>query len=472
VLSVSSLAATGNKIELIFDNKNLTNWITLNSTYTKDSSLINGRYLANTTGNFFTTNVTGIGTIYGEWVQIKFPKRRVINDVLFIPESLPRAIIRGYLLGSNNGITWNVAYGEFNVSTWTNFTERSLLGVYAQNTKQFIFYRLVSTQIQGVTSGGFNDTEKFAIAGLRFTYNEYVIYSDSIFCIGNPITGCTGDPTGDCILDVNGDTNIQGTVKINGNVGIGTTTPTNRLHIVNSSTSGNPDTGSISLYVYNPTNSAGQNSVIINRVAGSTSGRVVCGFDINAVYGYSIKMDANNSALKFNYNWEGVGTDTMVINNNGNVGIANTNPTGTLCLGTSQVGGSDGFLLIGKNNGGGGVRTQRIGYNSNFDLTIGDYGGGTGPWIEAVKFSYASPANALVVSGVGYTGIGIFPSYRCHVRCSYADVAQSLHLDTQDSGDPNKYALTIYPYVIGGGQVGWRFRTQSYSDTVEIILFK
>ncbi len=87
---------------------------------------------------FFTTNVTGIGTIYGEWVQIKYPQRVAINDVLFIPESLPRAIIRGYLLGTNNGITWSVVYGEFNVSTWTNFVERSLLGVYAQNTKHFL----------------------------------------------------------------------------------------------------------------------------------------------------------------------------------------------------------------------------------------------------------------------------------------------------------------------------------------------
>ncbi len=209
------------KIELIFDNNNLTNWITLNSTYTKENALTTGRYLANTTGTFFTTNVTGIGTIYGEWVQIKYPKRIAINNVFFIPESLPRAIMKGYLLGSNNGITWNVVFGEFIVSTWTNFVERSLLGVYAQNTKQFLYYRLVTTQIQGVTSGGLNSTKKFAIAGLRFTYNEYVIYSDSILCVGSPTTG---EPTGDCILDVNGGSNIQGAVKITGNVGIGTTT--------------------------------------------------------------------------------------------------------------------------------------------------------------------------------------------------------------------------------------------------------
>jgi hypothetical protein len=32
---------------------------------------------------------------------------------------------------------------------------------------------------------------------------------------------------------------------------------------------------------------------------------------------------------------------------------------------------------------------------------MGDYGGGTGPWIEAFKLSYAAPINSLVISGAG-----------------------------------------------------------------------
>jgi hypothetical protein len=154
-------------------------------------------------------------------------------------------------------------------------------------------------------------------------------------------------------------------------------------------------------------------------------------------------------------------TEKMRIENNGNVGIGNTNPTGTLCLGNSAVAGSDGFLLIGKNDGAGGARTQRIGYNTAFDLTIGDYGGGTGAWVEAIKFSYGAPANSLVVNGNGYVGIGTTPSYRTHIRCAYNNVATGLHLDANDNGNVNQYAMTIYPYVQGGGQVGWRFRTQS-----------
>jgi hypothetical protein len=160
--------------------------------------------------------------------------------------------------------------------------------------------------------------------------------------------------------------------------------------------------------------------------------------------------------------WTTATDTTRIYYNGGNVGIGNTNPTGTLCLGNSAIGGSDGFLLIGKNNGAGGARTQRIGYNTNFDLTIGDYGGGTGPWVEAIKFSYGAPVNSLVVGGSGYVGIGTTPSYKCHIKMIYNDTATGLHLDAGDSGtDPNRYALTIYPYVQGGGQVGWRFRTLS-----------
>jgi hypothetical protein len=51
-------------------------------------------------------------------------------------------------------------------------------------------------------------------------------------------------------------------------------------------------------------------------------GRIVYGFDVNAVYGYSIKMDANSSSLKFNNGWDGTGTDRMTLSSTGNVSIS------------------------------------------------------------------------------------------------------------------------------------------------------
>ena len=333
-LAVSSLVASGSKIELIFDNNASTFWAALNNTYTKENALTTGRYLANTTGNFFATTVNTIGVINGEWVQIKYPKRVAISNIFFTPSSLPTAIIRGYLLGSNDGTTWDDVYTEFTVTAWTTTAERQLLpSGFTPNTKQYLFYRLVARQIQGVTTGGLGATEKLNIATLRFTYNQNVAFIDSVLCIGDPVGGNT--PAANCILDINGATNMQGSVNILGNLGVG--------------------------------------------VSNTTTYKVNIGGTLNT---------SGN------------------ITTSANVGIGNTAPTGTLCLGTSQIGGSDGFLLIGKNNGGGGARSQRIGYNANFELVMGDYGGGTGPWIEAFKLSYASPANAMVINGSGHVSIG------------------------------------------------------------------
>ena len=111
---------------------------------------------------------------------------------------------------------------------------------------------------------------------------------------------------------------------------------------------------------------------------------------------------AGNIQYDFIHRYSAVDYNSLTFKG-GSVGIGNTNPTGTLCLGNSSLAGSDGFLLIGKNNGGGGARTQRIGYNSGFDLVIGDYGGGTGPWIEAFKISYACPNGAFFINGSGET---------------------------------------------------------------------
>ena len=118
------------------------------------------------------------------------------------------------------------------------------------------------------------------------------------------------------------DTNII-CFKSDGTVGIGTNNPLAKLHIVNSSTAGNPDTGITGIYVYNPTNTAGQNSVITNRIGGSSAGSIIYGFDVTGAYGYSIKMNGNSSALRFNNNWEGAGTDRLVLANDGTLSFAN-----------------------------------------------------------------------------------------------------------------------------------------------------
>jgi hypothetical protein len=156
--------------------------------------------------------------------------------------------------------------------------------------------------------------------------------------------------------------------------------------------------------------------------------------------------------------------ERMRIAQNGFVGIGNTSPIAPLTIGNAALANQDGFIVLEKCTTIGSTRQFRIGLNDNFDLAIGDYGGNNvaGGWLQALRISYTAPSNSIVINGVGYVGIGVNPSYKCHVKCNYDNVASGLHLDADDSGtNPNSYALTIWPYVVGGGQVGWRFRTLS-----------
>jgi hypothetical protein len=138
-----------------------------------------------------------------------------------------------------------------------------------------------------------------------------------------------------------------------GNVGIGTTNPNAELQITCASTATNPDTGGtiIGLYVHNPTNTATQNSVIYNRIAGSSAGKVIYAFNVAGSYGCSMVIngsDTTDRLLRFNSSSDASGTDLMVINNsNGNVSIGNTTTATHKLNVTGSVNVSGGFLVGG-----------------------------------------------------------------------------------------------------------------------------
>jgi hypothetical protein len=111
-------------------------------------------------------------------------------------------------------------------------------------------------------------------------------------------------------------------------------------------------------------------------------------------YGFEILNSSLNNAS----------TSCMTINTSGNVGIGKTDPFGPLCVGNSSLNGSDGFIIIGKNNGAGGSRHLRIGYDTDFNFVIGDGGGGNiSAWTSSFKLSYQAPANSLVINTLGHT---------------------------------------------------------------------
>ena len=461
-LTATSVGATSSKIENIFDNNASTYWITSAATYTRLT--VDANYTANSS---FSMNVTSLGVVYGQSIKVRLPRRIYLSNVLYIPFSLPTSITNGYILGSTNDSTWEPVYPI--TKFLTNLNEVSLVptgilpAIYNGSSKAYQYFMVIATSIQGTTGAPINSTEKFAITNLQFTLHDNWVYHDNIISIGNFPNGY---PVSNA-LDINGNTYISGKIltdgglnvlngnvgigltnpnvsykldvsgNINalsytvngsqfnssqwttatdttriyyntGNVGIGTTNPLARLHINYTSTALNPDVGITGLYVYNPTNSAGQNSVITNRIGGASAGRCMYSFDVNGAYGYSIKMEASSHALRFNNNWEGSGTDNMVINANGNVGIANTSPLGLLHLGDASKANNDGHIIFAKCTTLGSTRICRVGYNNSFDFVIGDTGAGNtlGGWAEQFKINYTAPANSLVISNTGVVSIG------------------------------------------------------------------
>jgi hypothetical protein len=172
----------------------------------------------------------------------------------------------------------------------------------------------------------------------------------------------------------------------------------------------------------------------------------------------------------FTAQWTTNGTN-IYNNNTGNVGIGIAAPATTL-----DVIGN--LLVRAYGTSGSGTRgiffrsdhiTTNLQYNCSI-LTFDHGGGGPTDGLSINGFgglSFCTGANtrqeSMRIASNGFIGIGTtIPAYKLHIKCIYDNIASGLHLDASDENPPNRYALTIYPYVVGGGQVGWKFRTQSF----------
>jgi len=126
-------------------------------------------------------------------------------------------------------------------------------------------------------------------------------------------------------------------ISIPTNVGIGTHTPGTRLHIEHSSTTFNAASGG--LYLFNPNNTANSTSCLGARIGGPLANKAGVSLDVSGQYGWSMYIngnDATNRRLIFNSSWDGIAgvNDRLTIRgNDGNVGIATTDPSNILQVG-------------------------------------------------------------------------------------------------------------------------------------------
>jgi RNA polymerase-binding transcription factor DksA len=87
-----------------------------------------------------------------------------------------------------------------------------------------------------------------------------------------------------------------------------------------------------------------------------------------------------------------------------NLGIQNATPLSMLHLGNCTVANSAPVIVLGKNNGAGGIRNAFMGYSDTFYFIIGDYGNTntSNTLTQQLAIVYSSPALSIIVEGSGY----------------------------------------------------------------------
>jgi hypothetical protein len=132
----------------------------------------------------------------------------------------------------------------------------------------------------------------------------------------------------------NGSTTERMRIASNGNVGIGVSSPSSKLHI-DPGTNDKESPNTTGVYVYN---SGTGDSTCTLRVKDSSAGDPYVSFDVAGEAGWALGMD-NSDANKFklSYSWSSLSSATkLTVDSSGNVGIGNTNPAFPLTIGSSD----------------------------------------------------------------------------------------------------------------------------------------
>jgi hypothetical protein len=266
-------------------------------------------------------SITNLGNLYVSDLRIiTTPITTTIENALY--SSYTKLVDDSYI---QNTIPWkntnNSIYCFQNVGIGTNNANYNL-DIMGTNAT----LRLIDTATSGNTIIAFkeqNDNNGFDLAYIGNTDDNFYIrtYNNS--------------STANVRLSINRNT---------GNIGIGTTNPTSKLHIIHNSSNISPESsGGIGLYVYNNQNIANYDSVICNRIAGNNADKVVYSLDVESYFGWSMYLqgsDTTNKTLRFNSAFDTTGTDRFVIRgSDGNVGIGTTNPNAVLDIkaGTNSI---------------------------------------------------------------------------------------------------------------------------------------
>ena len=320
-----------------------------------------------------------------QWVSLSTTVGNVMNQAIF--RSTANTSANNTAINSWNSRFNNIAAGDLSVSASTTFTLSN--GIYKIQWglphQQSNTYNLMSLQenisgtwtawrgdvnLSSVGNGGNTDwggasfmTDIIDCSSTSKTIRlvnsdaSRVLFYGASFIITklNPSisTSTTADNLGNhtatrnILLNGNYLSNDGGNEGIridnSGNVGIGTTTPTNSIHIENGNAFG-PDPGnttSPSVYIFNNNNtSSTAHSSLAIRTNGNGGGNPYLSFDIGGVRGCSMGIDnADGDKFKFHTNWNLNNSiaPAFTVTTDNRLGIGTTSPATRLHINSSDA---------------------------------------------------------------------------------------------------------------------------------------
>jgi hypothetical protein len=214
----------------------------------------------------------------------------------------------------NVGIGTNSPVSNLDVSTGqiafgNNVTTDSTAGLYWHDSSYGIY------RTSGHWSGNYQQ--------LNIQWATGIILNPGSGAHGKSHVGVVG---GMSIGDSYYGTKYDNGLIVQGNVGIGTYSPSAPLHV---KATGDTSPHNNGAYIWNVTNSANQHAIMCVRVAGTSAGNPFVSYAINTQNGWSTGIDNSDSnKFKIAGSWTDLTTNTWLTIHptNGNVGIGTTDP--------------------------------------------------------------------------------------------------------------------------------------------------